>query len=170
MMRRPASCTCVAREPNVLDMAKAQIRGLPLLTWAFAGGAGDENRTRVASLEDWGSTIELHPRGRPEGRLHGRSYRAAVRRPPGQGAVGSSLAPGSAGGDVQQVRRGVAQFGSASALGAEGPRFESGYPDHEFRCCTPRGLAWLADCPTSAPAGRPSVGNTREAIRRRPTL
>ena len=25
-------------------------------------GAGDENRTRVASLEDWGSTIELRPR------------------------------------------------------------------------------------------------------------
>lgn len=26
-------------------------------------GAGDGNRTRVASLEDWGSTIELRPRG-----------------------------------------------------------------------------------------------------------
>jgi hypothetical protein len=25
------------------------------------GGAGDGNRTRVASLEDWNSTIELHP-------------------------------------------------------------------------------------------------------------
>ena len=25
-------------------------------------GADDGNRTRVASLEDWGSTIELHPR------------------------------------------------------------------------------------------------------------
>jgi hypothetical protein len=25
-------------------------------------GAGDGNRTRVASLEDWGSTIELRPR------------------------------------------------------------------------------------------------------------
>jgi hypothetical protein len=24
----------------------------------------------------------------------------------------------------------MAQFGSASALGAEGPRFKSGYPDH----------------------------------------
>jgi hypothetical protein len=24
-------------------------------------GAGDGNRTRVASLEDWNSTIELHP-------------------------------------------------------------------------------------------------------------
>ena len=28
-------------------------------------GADDGNRTRVASLEDWGSTIELHPRARP---------------------------------------------------------------------------------------------------------
>ncbi len=26
-------------------------------------GAGDGNRTRVASLEDWGSATELHPRG-----------------------------------------------------------------------------------------------------------
>ena len=25
--------------------------------------AGEENRTPVASLEDWGSTIELHPHG-----------------------------------------------------------------------------------------------------------
>ena len=24
-------------------------------------GAGDENRTRMTSLEGWGSTIELHP-------------------------------------------------------------------------------------------------------------
>jgi hypothetical protein len=28
-------------------------------------GAGDENRTRVVSLEDWGSTIELRPRAAP---------------------------------------------------------------------------------------------------------
>ncbi len=41
---------------------KAWVGGLCLLTWAFVVGAGDENRTRVASLEDWGSTIELHPR------------------------------------------------------------------------------------------------------------
>ena len=27
------------------------------------------------------------------------------------------------------IQRGMAQFGSASALGAEGPRFKSGYPD-----------------------------------------
>src|SRR6476661_10465132 len=32
----------------------------PPLRRDSAGGAGDENRTRVASLEDWGSTIELH--------------------------------------------------------------------------------------------------------------
>ena len=29
------------------------------------GGAGDGNRTRVVSLEDWGSTIELRPRAAP---------------------------------------------------------------------------------------------------------
>ena len=29
---------------------------------AAGGGAGDGNRTRMASLEGWSSTIELHPR------------------------------------------------------------------------------------------------------------
>ena len=28
-------------------------------------GAGDRDRTGMASLEGWGSTIELHPRGAP---------------------------------------------------------------------------------------------------------
>lgn len=40
--------------------------------------AGDENRTRVASLEDWGSTIELRPRrcGGRTSRDHRRVYPA----------------------------------------------------------------------------------------------
>jgi hypothetical protein len=33
----------------------------PDLGWS--GGAGDENRTRMTSLEGWGSTIELRPHG-----------------------------------------------------------------------------------------------------------
>ena len=33
-----------------------------LVAWQHAVGAGDENRTRVTSLEDWSSTIELRPR------------------------------------------------------------------------------------------------------------
>lgn len=32
-------------------------------------GAGDGNRTRVASLEDWGSTIELRPHAPSPGRF-----------------------------------------------------------------------------------------------------
>ena len=32
------------------------------LDWGIRCGAGDENRTRMASLEGWGSAIELHPR------------------------------------------------------------------------------------------------------------
>ena len=40
---------------RVEDLAGESRQGLVV-------GAGDENRTRVASLEDWGSTIELHPR------------------------------------------------------------------------------------------------------------
>ena len=33
----------------------------------------------------------------------------------------------------------MAQFGSAPALGAGGPRFESGHPDHHFACLRPVG-------------------------------
>ncbi|MDF2807294.1 MAG: hypothetical protein K0S43_2240 [Cellulosimicrobium sp.] len=80
-------------------------------------GAGDGNRTRVASLEDWGSTIELRPRGswteipapRPEGRgpacrrpaaatlanVGGRDRRTPGRRPlrrPGRPSTASTLA------------------------------------------------------------------------------
>lgn len=44
------------------------------LTWGKIG-AGDGNRTRVASLEDWGSTIELRPRGA------GRAWAVLVRHP-----------------------------------------------------------------------------------------
>ena len=53
-------------------------------------GADDGNRTRVASLEDWGSTIELHPRAHGAGRrelcgCHGATPRGVApqpRRPP----------------------------------------------------------------------------------------
>jgi hypothetical protein len=41
-----------------------------------------------------------------------------------------ALGPERSSAGVEQRARGVAQLGSASALGAEGPRFESGYPDH----------------------------------------
>lgn len=36
---------------------------VPLGTQLASSGAGDENRTRMTSLEGWGSTIELRPRG-----------------------------------------------------------------------------------------------------------
>jgi hypothetical protein len=36
----------------------------------FLSGAGDGNRTRMASLEGWGSTIELRPRNRSGGASH----------------------------------------------------------------------------------------------------
>src|SRR6476619_2636842 len=80
------------------------------------GGAGDENRTRVASLEDWGSTIELHPRD------------------PGvsTGMRGVSLMPAVVWAEIGSPSRGMAQVGSASALGAEGRRFKSGYPDRQI--------------------------------------
>lgn len=50
-------------------------------------GAGDENRTRVASLEDWGSTIELHPRAPQD--YPTRPVRASGPRLTGEGGKGT---------------------------------------------------------------------------------
>ena len=47
---------------NYLAKIKQQARIL-FLTWADTLRAGDGNRTRMTSLEGWGSTIELRPRG-----------------------------------------------------------------------------------------------------------
>ncbi len=90
-------------------------------------GAGDGNRTRMTSLEGWSSTIELRPQ-RPVGR-----------RTKGNGSQAPIAAghPASRSGRHPRVRarlgftvsRDVAQFGSASALGAEGRGFESRHPD-----------------------------------------
>src|SRR5690606_39316856 len=59
---RPSAATCPGRR-------RAPRRGGGAPGWSFGSvGAGDGNRTRVASLEDWGSTIELRPRGSRERR------------------------------------------------------------------------------------------------------
>jgi hypothetical protein len=39
--------------------------GKPHLSWAGMMRAGDGNRTRMTSLEGWGSTIELRPHNLP---------------------------------------------------------------------------------------------------------
>ncbi len=46
---------CVNPSPRVARLSSTRCR--------IGIGAGDGNRTRTASLEDWSSTIELHPRG-----------------------------------------------------------------------------------------------------------
>ncbi len=68
----------------------------------------------MTSLEGWGSAIELHPRvpvGRSDNSLACRDRLVVL---PSWVAV---------------TVRGVAQFGSALALGARGRRFKSGHPD-----------------------------------------
>ena len=89
------------------------------------GGAGDGNRTRMASLEGWGSTIELHPHAPP--RRSGLSVPAgSVWRPTravGHPPIAYALL------STRRVHRGVAQLGSALALGARGRGFESRHPD-----------------------------------------
>ena len=69
--------------------------------------AGDRDRTRMASLEGWGSAIELHPR----------AARTSVAVAPGAPVY------------TRGRCRGVAQLGSALALGARGRGFESRHPD-----------------------------------------
>ena len=74
-------------------------------------GAGDGNRTRIASLEGWGSTIELHPRGaglpaaRPARNLiPGRvMHQGASWRTPGPGVIARCHRPGA--GRRLQLRR-----------------------------------------------------------------
>lgn len=88
--------------------------------WRWSG-----RRNRTASLEDWGSTIELRPRNRPEGSGTARGQGTQSPRPPGRAVhppatLGAARCTGS---------RDVAQVGSASALGAEGRGFESRHPD-----------------------------------------
>ena len=85
-------------------------------------GADDGNRTRVASLEDWGSTIELRPHW-------SRLVSSPDRGTQGTGCRRASRAPGSPARAAAGRARGVAQVGSASALGAEGRGFESRHPD-----------------------------------------
>ncbi len=48
-------------------------------TWAGTMGAGDGNRTRMTSLEGWGSAIELRPRDLPGAVGAGRSSPVAYR-------------------------------------------------------------------------------------------
>ena len=61
----PLPRECSTTEPHGhrhgVGHARAQARG------DGRHGAGDGNRTRVISLEGWGSTIELLPPGRPRG-------------------------------------------------------------------------------------------------------
>ena len=63
------------------------------LTCDIQRGAGDGNRTRMASLEGWGSAIELHPRGR-RGYQRRESRRRSVRRMHFAGATQDAVADG----------------------------------------------------------------------------
>src|SRR5665648_58908 len=109
-----------------------------------ATGAGDGNRTRMTSLEGWSSTIELRPQ-RPAGRRtkgNGSQVLIAARHP----ASRSGRHPRVRARLGFTVSRDVAQFGSASALGAEGRGFESRHPDRAPDLARPSlpGVAALA--------------------------
>src|SRR5665811_292023 len=109
--------------PDGAQMGMARVRsGRTHVRTPDASGAGDGNRTRMTSLEGWSSTIELRPQ-RPAGRrTKGNGSRAPIaarhpaawswRHPRPRAALGFA------------VSRDVAQFGSASALGAEGRGLE----------------------------------------------
>src|SRR3954454_2317822 len=55
------SCSQSRRASHYATPRQARLRAVVRRPESVLG-ADDGNRTRVASLEDWGSTIELHPR------------------------------------------------------------------------------------------------------------
>ena len=62
---------------NYIAEAGARTRVMPV-TCQDINRAGDGNRTRIASLEGWSSTIELRPQPPPNRRLTPVAYRLAA--------------------------------------------------------------------------------------------
>ena len=64
-LSRAANARHSPRETGITDARYGPLRprGESVIAGqkGFLGGAGDENRTRMTSLEGWGSAIELHP-------------------------------------------------------------------------------------------------------------
>ena len=54
-------------ETRTRDLHLGKVALYQLSYYRMCVGAGDGNRTHVASLEGWNSTIELHPRMRDDG-------------------------------------------------------------------------------------------------------
>ena len=129
-------------------------RTCPDLGWS--SGAGDRDRTGMTSLEGWGSTIELRPRGTctvayrlSHGAAAGPGRRDPSRLQPAEpiGLVRCSAGPLVRGplvrcGAAARCRNAVGyglpdgmwrSLVSAPALGAGGRRFESGHPDQKCR-------------------------------------
>ena len=91
-------------KPNQMDIVRALLISLEIKR------AGDRDRTGMASLEGWGSTIELHPR------VHG----LKVLGRQSEGEIWFRLHPCASGRSV---------VASAPALGAGDREFESPRPD-----------------------------------------
>ena len=113
-----------------------------------SSGAGDRDRTGMASLEGWGSTIELHPRGALSAKLlEQRSNVSPVRIVVVHGYVPAGLLlglecmPHEAGKSLPidsatqccLASPGRSVVASAPALGAGDREFESPRPDHVVR-------------------------------------
>ena len=57
----PHAVCAAAKGAGMLTQTSSRLAGRPRGPIAARCGAGDGNRTHVASLEGWNSTIELHP-------------------------------------------------------------------------------------------------------------
>lgn len=115
----PASLSLSRIEDMLAPVARPAAR--KCLPNRMVSGAGDGNRTRIASLEGWGSAIELHPRAPPAAS----PARNHMSRPLDcSGRPWCSVPACEANGG-----RGVAQLGSALALGARSRGFKSPLPD-----------------------------------------
>src|SRR3954451_5309635 len=99
------SCSQSRRASHYATPRQARLRAVVRRPESLLG-ADDGNRTRVASLEDWGSTIELHPRA--PGAVRARRSRAGAivphsgPPPPTGTVVGSRRSAGSEAVDEHQ--------------------------------------------------------------------
>ena len=65
--QREAALYGAVDETRTRDLHLGKVALYQLSYYRMCVGAGDGNRTHVASLEGWNSTIELHPRMRDDG-------------------------------------------------------------------------------------------------------
>ena len=144
---------------------REQCRGTPVnCVPRHRSGAGDRDRTGMASLEGWGSTIELHPRD------WGENPSLPVRNPADHALRGSRSGsrvargdPGARGGATAPIPTGRQDRRRPASEASPGRRtgVRAGRARHDLRVRGRRVLVELTVHQQQAPCGVPPVVNTR---------